>query len=432
MKKICFFVPHAFSLFEHSCKHPFGGSEVQSWLLAQGLSRLPDVEVSFIVLNHKQSFLRKYGPIKVFRHSYYCAFPKKIDQYRDDVAGIRFKQAGFPWIAYKGKTPKMFFESLMVRLYDLRLAVLKHLSPSIFIDHYEIMADQYRIFKQVDADVYLASGVHESAAELAAFCKHYHKKFVLLTASDYDISETHSEGNWQKDRYNSFGHLCFYAIQQASAIITQTQAQQTALKQRYGTESTVITNPVDLENQVEAPAYSERRHALWIGKADRVKRPDLLLLLAQKFPEISFTMVMNPSQPDIYTQICQQLPENTHFMEYVPFEKIDHLFAQAFVLINTSDFEGFPNTYLQAGKYGVPILTLNADPDGFIQKHECGLAAGGDFDKLSRGLKTIHSDKNKASVFSENIKAYVRQNHSLESKTHHLYRILSETLNSSR
>ena len=52
---------------------------------------------------------------------------------------------------------------------------------------------------------------------------------------------------------------------------------------------------------------------------------------------------------------------------------IDALYDRAKVLVNTSDVEGFPNSYLQAWIRGVPVVTL-IDPDGVIEREGLGVA----------------------------------------------------------
>jgi glycosyltransferase involved in cell wall biosynthesis len=112
-------------------------------------------------------------------------------------------------------------------------------------------------------------------------------------------------------------------------------------------------------------------------------------------------------------------------LEWIPFEEVERLFAQALVLINTSLFEGFPNTFLQAGKYAVPLLSLQVDPDGFIEGYECGIVARGRFDMLVEGLDVIRSDQARHSLFARNIRGYVQKHHSLAQKVRQLDQILA-------
>ena len=89
--------------------------------------------------------------------------------------------------------------------------------------------------------------------------------------------------------------------------------------------------------------------------------------------DLPFVMVMNRSVPKVWESVVQQLPANVRLLEKIPFSESDKLFEGALVLLNTSEFEGFPNTFLQAGKYGVPVLSLSVDPDEFITQTGCGL-----------------------------------------------------------
>jgi len=206
-------------------------------------------------------------------------------------------------------------------------------------------------------------------------------------------------------------------VHQADLIFAQTEHQQRLLSERYGKKSIVVRNPIDLNNYVEnVPDYSERRYALWVGRADPYfKRPMMLIDLARAAPEIEFLMVMNPKIASLEQQVKEAKPDNVTILDHVPFSKIDELFAKAFVFVNTSVMEGFPNTFLQAGKYAVPILSLQVDPDGFIEENNCGIVAQGDFNKFVEGLRIIKNDRESAQQSSRNIKAYVEARHSLVS-----------------
>jgi glycosyltransferase involved in cell wall biosynthesis len=63
---------------------------------------------------------------------------------------------------------------------------------------------------------------------------------------------------------------------------------------------------------------------------------------------------------------------NLQFHGQVRFGATGALFANARLFVNTSAFEGFPNTYLQAWANGVPVIAT-FDPDGVIAGHGLGM-----------------------------------------------------------
>ena len=73
-------------------------------------------------------------------------------------------------------------------------------------------------------------------------------------------------------------------------------------------------------------------------------------------------MLMNRSDENIFKEVECAKSLNLEIIEWLPYRKAEALIAGAFALVNTSCFEGFPNTFLQAGKFGVPILSFEVDP----------------------------------------------------------------------
>jgi glycosyltransferase involved in cell wall biosynthesis len=63
----------------------------------------------------------------------------------------------------------------------------------------------------------------------------------------------------------------------------------------------------------------------------------------------------------------------------VPPEKIHDYYHRAKGLINTSVYEGFPNTFLEAARYGTPIASLQIDSGRFFDGAEY---AQGSFERL--------------------------------------------------
>jgi glycosyltransferase involved in cell wall biosynthesis len=62
---------------------------------------------------------------------------------------------------------------------------------------------------------------------------------------------------------------------------------------------------------------------------------------------------------------------NLEFKGSVPYHEVNEYYSRARVFVNTSDSEGFPNSYLQAWVRGTPLVAF-FDPDGVIAREGFG------------------------------------------------------------
>ena len=435
MTKICFVAPYCYPLFNPTIEHLFGGAEVRAWIFGMGLSQYPENEVSFIVLDHKQPRVEQYSRVTLYRHSFYKAqlrLSKKLVSNLFSLVELGQKFALIQWI--KKQILHLFRMPSKVAFVMMQKNEGNHPQrTSIFslsIGPYRIVPEKIHIYIEVNADVYCIFGVSNMAAELAAYCKHEMKKFILFSSSDEDFSDRYYPGSLEKNYYGSNGSLCYYVIMEANLIVTQTKRQAQLLLNRFGRKSVTIYSPVNLSipMNINERGSGQPVLALWVGKSNQVKGPELLLKLATLCPDIRFLMVLNRSEPETFKDIIHTKPPNVEIIENVRFGEVEKLFARAFMLINTSAREGFPNTFLQAGKFGIPILSFQVDPDGFIEKYGCGLVANGDINVLTQGLRRLVLDSDFHSQCSRNIKQYVLTYHEPCEKVQQLNEVLRETM----
>ena len=153
---------------------------------------------------------------------------------------------------------------------------------------------------------------------------------------------------------------------------------------------------------------------LWVGKSDElVKRPSLILELARQLPHFNFVVVMLRGVEETHRKCVEEAKEltNVTLLEYVPFERIESYFASAYLHLNTSVFEGFPNTFLQAAKYGVPTVSLKVDPGGMFSRHTCGVVCMDDFDAFKQTVQSLMADTELYETYSRQSLNYVKNNH---------------------
>jgi len=113
-------------------------------------------------------------------------------------------------------------------------------------------------------------------------------------------------------------------------------------------------------------------------------------------------------QEDLYEYITKEAQNlsNFEFKEFLPLQETEKEFDRARLFINTSIYEGFPNTFLQAWRQGIPVLSF-VNPDELITKHSLGRIADNKEDMANK-LHLIL--KHKDEMGSESIRKYFNEN----------------------
>lgn len=68
---------------------------------------------------------------------------------------------------------------------------------------------------------------------------------------------------------------------------------------------------------------------------------------------------------------------NLSFLGFQPLDITESYFDKCKIFVNTSVYEGFPNTFLQSWNRGIPVLSY-VDPDNVIRKNKLGLVVDSD------------------------------------------------------
>jgi glycosyltransferase involved in cell wall biosynthesis len=148
------------------------------------------------------------------------------------------------------------------------------------------------------------------------------------------------------------------------------------------------------------------------------------LELARRVPARSFVMVLNRSDPGMFSRVAAERPANLRIVERVTLRESEALFAGASAFVNTSEFEGFPNTFLQAAKHRVPVISLQVDPDRILSANGCGLAAQGSFDTLTRLLLQVLGDASLRERLTSAMHVYVEREHESGAQVDKLAKLL--------
>ena len=336
------------------------------------------------------------------------------------LAGLKAgSRAGFDQFSiYTRQAIKSFFVGLKLSFSAfwgyLRGSLETAINAIGHIGDQPVFMDTLRIYQEIDADVYVVPGNNWISSEVAFYCQFRKKTFVMLAGSDMDFNPEFFTDPNKSDLYGAPYYLKRYVIEKAHAYIVQNE-NQLKLARQVGVSPILIRNPISLKR--EEPKDDDGRTVLWIGNTDeRVKRPSLILELSRCLPEYKFITVVTPVLEEDYdrlVEIARDIP-NLEITTRVPYKEIEKYFAQATLFVNTSTLEGFPNTFLQAGKYGVPVISLKVDPNEMLSTYGCGIACDDDFDVLIKSVVALIKDRTLYTQYSTNILNYVKEYHDID------------------
>ena len=382
--RICFVAPLARPILEPGFRCDFGGAEVRAVNFARGLAADPAFEVSMILRSYRRESPRQIGHL----NAYFEPAEKPI---------VRIQELS---------RNKLFLANLLkVKLQKLRRSLAKRFLPDTRD------AEQQRLIAEIPAKTVACFGVHQYSAQCFAAAKKANKRSLLFIAHDQDLDfEKHRS---IAEAYGGDVQSYRQVIELADHLVCQTVEQQQLLRSHFGRDGVVVRNPIDLSAQAEVKADGGE-YILWVGRAETFfKRADKMLELARRSPEIPFVAIMNKRKLDVFRDLVSQAPSNVRIIEHVPYQEIESYYANATALLSTSLGEGFPNAFLQAGKYGQPILSLDVDPGAMIGQHRCGVITHGDMEVMAEELKRMWRQRNDEyrRSYSQSIRRYVETYH---------------------
>ena len=267
--------------------------------------------------------------------------------------------------------------------------------------------------RRADADIYFQRCASANTLVGALFAKLNRRRFIYSGASDPDFERDQlwkkfpGRGGWRDQQMFTWG------LQLADGIVAQHMGQAAACRRWYGRDAAEIPN-------CYAPSLANMRSrdgvVLWVSTIKSLKRPELFLEIARRNPQLRFCMVGGPAtgtEAALYPQIedaARHLP-NVEFVGFVPYSEVESYFDRARIFVNTSDFEGFPNTFLQSWARGVPTVS-------FV---DCGAREGGrsigfvssDLDDMSSTIAQLSHDDVLWACESERALMHFESNHSV-------------------
>ena len=354
--KVCIISHFGYPLYNENSSSQFGGgSEVQLYLLSKEFSKNENIEVSVLTGNYvnKNIHIEIKDKIKIYK-----VLPLKRS----------------------------------------------------FINYFKFIFNFFFYIHKINPDIVIQRAISITTGLAAFYCKIFNKKFIYSIANKPDVEDSIKKGVIYK--------IFRFGLRNADFIVAQNSEQMKLLHKlgyKSSSQALILKSGYPIINKEEGTIG--KSEILWVGRAVNWKRPELFLKLALIFKNRSFTMICSKYVNQEYWEDLKNLSEkisNLKFIEFVKFSEIDDYFKKAKVYINTSIYEGFPNTFLQAFKYGTPVISLNVNPNNIFDKYNIGYYCNNNFDLLKEKLSELMQNSALQEMVGRNSYSYVSKFHDIE------------------
>lgn len=253
---------------------------------------------------------------------------------------------------------------------------------------YPRLTDILGLLRRIEPDIVFMQTAGEQVFGAALYARLSGARFVFAGASDMDFVRGPLPG---MPAQHSFMYRL--GLRAAHAVIVQNLAQQRMLKEHFGREGHLIQNGYE---EAAARPGSFQGHVLWAATVKPLKRPDLFIELARRTPGRRFVMVGGPGiTPDAQAYFAEMAERasgvpNLEMKGHVPYHQVGAWFDGAALSVNTSDYEGLPNTFLQAWLRGIPSLSFVCPESA---PGETGTLACRDLDDMAARVGALCADE---------------------------------------
>ena len=265
----------------------------------------------------------------------------------------------------------------------------------------------WQALKRADADIYYQSCASVATGFVAWFCRKHGRKLVFRVAHDTDLMPGRQLIPYWRDK-----KIFEYGLRHADLIINQSQQQQDLLRENYHLEGPELNMVVQLPEPDDA--YARDIDVLWVNNLRPFKRPDLVLELAEKLSELRIVMIGGAchGHEDLFEEIRQRAERvgNLEFKGHVPYQEVNAYYARSRIFVNTSDSEGFPNSFLQAWVRGTPVFSF-FDPDGVIKRGRLGDSPDG-VDQMAEMVRDLIRDSGRLAEISAHVSQFALDHYS--------------------
>lgn len=257
----------------------------------------------------------------------------------------------------------------------------------------------YKALNEIHPDIVYHRAFVPYSRFIAKWCMSNNVPFYFHSADIYTLTRKNNS------LYNILQNMWLkYTLSHSTGVICQNKEQYEALQNFKIKRLKTIYN---IQRTNVKPLCTDKGHNLvWIAKFEQAKQPELFIYFAERFKNKNVTFTMFSSKmpkTEKNRKLLERILNNSQITliegkdnEYIN----DYLCNKASLLINTSVSEGISNTFIQAWMRGVPVVSLNSNPDNWFDNYMIGGCCKGDVNRMDVLVANI--------IFGDKYKDYAK------------------------
>lgn len=274
----------------------------------------------------------------------------------------------------------------------------------------------YKVLDSVKPDaIYTRLG--SSWIDIASqYAKKHNKFHIHALASDIDVKRRVLSSIFPF--YNPIeNYLINRGLKHTQIAIAQNEFQKKAFAKRFKGQCILINQMTPSVSESSIIKTNEVVKILWIGNFKTLKRPELFVDLAKKMESYShqIKMEMYGRAPANYNALLDEI-NRIPWLEYkgdVPTDVILAQLSNSHLLVNTSLYEGFSNTFVQAWMRKVPVISMGSNPNCVFDNYNVGFYVPNE-NKLVSVISNLIEHQELLGKMAVDSYKYAIEHHSLE------------------
>lgn len=273
----------------------------------------------------------------------------------------------------------------------------------------------YQAIRAVNADMYYIRGHPLRFILTSSILNIFGKDYTYAVANDKNVGKIDGSLTQRIQK-----RLYYFFMNQADVVTVQTKSQQRMLNDHHRIQANIVPNGYSLPPTNDIKPADSRSHVLWVGSLNKnQKRPERFLKIAEELQNMKFVMIGTKSgsiQWDEKIQRKASKIDNVQYLDFVSPDEIHKYYQNASLLVNTSQYEGFPNVFLEAWRYETPVISMGIDVDNLIERTKIGIIVQKIDDAVTE-IQRLHLSPEQRELMGHKARMTVKEQFSIESTT---------------